>query len=89
MAAFKKKPSSIGAGPLIVIETLVDGHQTMEIADRDSLYTPAHHPYTQALLSAVPVTDPDEPKSRIELDPARVNREAPLREIAAGHVAAV
>jgi peptide/nickel transport system ATP-binding protein len=36
----------------------------MEIADRDSLYEHARHPYTHALMSAVPVPDPEKEKSR-------------------------
>ncbi|MEP6696517.1 MAG: dipeptide ABC transporter ATP-binding protein [Pseudonocardiales bacterium] len=36
----------------------------MEIADRTSLYEHARHPYTHALLSAVPVPDPQKEKSR-------------------------
>ena len=31
----------------------------VELADRDALYEHAMHPYTHALLSAVPVPDPD------------------------------
>jgi len=31
----------------------------MEITDRDSLYADPRHPYTHALLSAVPIPDPD------------------------------
>jgi ABC-type oligopeptide transport system ATPase subunit len=53
------------------------------------LFADPRHPYTQALLSAVPVTDPDAPKTRVELDPARVDRDAPLRQVAEGHLAAV
>ena len=33
--------------------------------------------------------DPDAPRQRIVLDPASVNRDAALKEIAAGHWAAV
>jgi ABC-type oligopeptide transport system ATPase subunit len=54
-----------------------------------ALFSAPQHPYTRALLSAIPVTDPDAPRQRIVLDPALVNREAALKEIAAGHFAAV
>jgi ABC-type oligopeptide transport system ATPase subunit len=47
------------------------------------------HPYTRALLSAIPVADPDTPKQRIVLDPALVKRDATLREVGAGHWAAI
>jgi ABC-type oligopeptide transport system ATPase subunit len=61
----------------------------VELGDAESLFTRPTHPYTQALLSAVPVLDPDAPRNRIELDPKTFDRNAPLREVAAGHWAAV
>ena len=36
----------------------------VEIADRDTLYSNPRHPYTKALLSAIPVADPDAAGSR-------------------------
>lgn len=36
----------------------------MELADRDEIYLHTLHPYTQALMSAVPVPDPDIAKTR-------------------------
>ena len=36
----------------------------VEISDRDELYTAPKHPYTQALLSAVPIPDPKVEKRR-------------------------
>jgi len=61
----------------------------VEIAETDTLFSSAAHPYTRALLSAVPVLDPDAPRRRIELDSASFDRDAPLREIASGHSAAI
>jgi ABC-type oligopeptide transport system ATPase subunit len=54
-----------------------------------SIFANPQHAYTRALLSAIPVLDPDAPKTRIVLDPALVNRDAPLREVSSGHFAAV
>jgi len=39
----------------------------MELASRDELYANPRHPYTQALISAVPVIDPDSKRQRIVL----------------------
>ncbi len=39
----------------------------MELADKDTLYENPQHPYTQALLSAVPTPDPDGIRERIIL----------------------
>jgi peptide/nickel transport system ATP-binding protein len=39
----------------------------VEIAERASLFARPQHPYTEALLSAVPVPDPDAAKKRIIL----------------------
>ena len=61
----------------------------VEVGETRVLFTAPRHPYTQALLSAVPVLDPDAPRTRIQLDPQSFDREAPLREVAAGHWAAV
>lgn len=39
----------------------------VELADRRTLFAESHHPYTRALLSAVPVPDPTAKRSRIIL----------------------
>jgi oligopeptide transport system ATP-binding protein len=61
----------------------------VEMGTAGAIFASPQHPYTRALLSAIPVPDPDAPRQRIELDAASVNRAAALREVAAGHWAAV
>jgi peptide/nickel transport system ATP-binding protein/oligopeptide transport system ATP-binding protein len=61
----------------------------VEMGDTRVLFSSPRHPYTRALLSAVPVLDPDAPRHRIELDPTSFDREAPLRAVAGDHWAAV
>jgi len=61
----------------------------VEMGGTAKLFASPQHPYTKALLSAIPVPDPDAPRQRIVLDPRSFDRSAPLRHIRDGHVAAV
>lgn len=61
----------------------------VEMGETESIFANPAHPYTRALLSAIPVTDPDAPRQRIDLDPTQVDHDAPLVEVTPGHVAAI
>lgn len=41
--------------------------QIMEVGPAETIYKPPYHPYTEALLSAVPIPDPDAQQSDIRL----------------------
>jgi ABC-type oligopeptide transport system ATPase subunit len=61
----------------------------VEMGPTPMIFANPQHAYTRALLSAVPVPDPDAPRTRIVLDPGTIRRDAPLRPVAEGHWAAV
>jgi oligopeptide transport system ATP-binding protein len=61
----------------------------VEMGDTHRLFSNPQHPYTKALLSAIPVPDPDYKPARVTLNPKDVNFEAPLKEVEPGHFAAV
>jgi ABC-type oligopeptide transport system ATPase subunit len=63
--------------------------KVVEMGETRALFANPTHPYTRALLSAISVLDPDEPRQRIVLDPKSFDREAPLRSLGPGHWAAV
>ena len=61
----------------------------VEMGAAGAIFRTPQHPYTKALLSAIPVPDPDARRQRIVLDQHSFERTAPLREISPGHFAAL
>ena len=61
----------------------------VEMGRTEDLFRQPAHPYTRALLSAVPDTDPAARRDRLVFDPARVDLQLPLRKVAPGHEAAI
>jgi ABC-type oligopeptide transport system ATPase subunit len=61
----------------------------VELGDTSALFANPAHPYTRALLSAIPMLDPDTPRQRIELDPSTFDRDAALKSVGVEHWAAV
>jgi ABC-type oligopeptide transport system ATPase subunit len=61
----------------------------VEIGRTAALFEAAAHPYTKALLSAIPVPDPKAKRERVVLDPGSFDRTAALREVGSGHWAAI
>lgn len=60
----------------------------VEIAPSRELFANPLHPYTQALLSAIPIPDPRRERARVpqRFDPAQFCREGQLREVSPGHM---
>ena len=61
----------------------------VEMGETEALFENPTHPYTRALLSAVPRLDPDAPRTRVEFDSTTFVRETPMREVGHRHWAAV
>ena len=65
--------------------------QIVELAPAEELFTNALHPYTKALLSAVPLPDPDSEQKRTRLiyEPQKIHdysiQKPDFREISCGH----
>ena len=61
----------------------------VEMGRTECIFASPAHPYTRALLSAIPVPDPHAQRQRVVVDPHSFDPQSPLREVASGHFAAV
>jgi ABC-type oligopeptide transport system ATPase subunit len=61
----------------------------VEMGHTEALFEAPAHPYTKALLSAIPLPDPKAKRERVVLDPGSFDRTAALREVGRGHWAAI
>jgi len=82
------------AHDLAVVEYLCDRVGVMyqgklvEVASTDELFSNPCHPYTKALLSAIPYPDPirERNRKRIDFDEMEFDREGTMQEVAPGHL---
>jgi ABC-type oligopeptide transport system ATPase subunit len=61
----------------------------IEMGPTAAVFGSPKHPYTQALLSAIPVPDPAARRQRIVFNDAAINGSATLRAVGDGHFAAI
>jgi ABC-type oligopeptide transport system ATPase subunit len=61
----------------------------VEMGRTERLFESPSHPYTRALLSAVPSVDPETRRERVMVPQTVFDHRLPLREVAQGHYAAI